>query len=318
MEAAKNLLIYVNIVEGYSFRNMIGTIKSEIGVATMIFTPTDIEISFANKLGQAVHIINIKGGELSDYRYNVRDDDDNILPEYPVAFETDDFYKSTKNIGRKDGIKFYINEGARNINVQQIRTGGKDVGKLGALFVKILNVEHTKFAFDDDDIIYREDPDLKIQAKEFAELCTRTGAFKCKTLTIEKKGNEVKFLAVTADDSIKEANVYKIDASKSPALLPTGGEEDDEDMDFDEFDKFLEELSVDTSVPTHTRKYTVNIVNHPESVEVKIPIKTVRALAKIHNMSTTGSQLKFHFAIGHPVKIVSRIGVYGTYIIYLI
>jgi hypothetical protein len=52
-------------------------------------------------------------------------------------------------------------------------------------------------------------------------------------------------------------------------------------------------------------------------VSIKIPLNTVKTLSKLHNISPHNSLLKFSFYEKHPVKIESKIGTYGTYIIYL-
>ena len=50
---------------------------------------------------------------------------------------------------------------------------------------------------------------------------------------------------------------------------------------------------------------------------VKVPIGTVKALSKIHNISPPGTQLRFYFSEGKPTKLESPIGTYGTYTICL-
>src|SRR3990170_3348871 len=137
MDPSQTLFI-IHITDGYSFRNTIQTVKGEIDRSTMILSPTSIEISFIDTTKSAGHKIVLYPQELTMYRYNIRDTNGNLFPEYPIAFETEEFFNTTKGIGRRDGVRIYWLSGEGRFNVHPIKTSAKDSGRASALFVKII------------------------------------------------------------------------------------------------------------------------------------------------------------------------------------
>ncbi len=298
-------LFLMHITDGYSFRNTIGIIKSEIEYATMVLSEKLITISFVNTSKCAVHKLLFYPQEFSAYRYNVRDDNGNLFPEYPIAFETNEMFNTTKGIGRRDGVRLYWLAGDNKINVQPIKTSIKDPGRAGALFVKIHPVEYIKY----DVGLYPTNPNIRVQAKDFADLCSQSNIVKCTCLEIVGQKNGVTFRGIHANQGIAFLSriVSQTDVSTSKVEI----------SNLNEIDNLLDNLHIDSSSTSISTGMSLNVVKSEDLMTVRVPLATVKALSKFHNISPSGTLLKFFFSENKPTKIESPIGTYGLYSLYI-
>ena len=301
-------LFLMHIMDGYSFRNTIGIIKCEIDYAAMLVSENSVEISFLNNSKCAVYKIVLNPKEFSRYIYNIRDENNKLIEEYPIAFETNEMFNSTKTIGRHDGIRLYWLAGDNKINVQPIKSSTKDPGRVGALFVKILTMENKRFDLG----TYTKEPNIRIQAKDFADMCSQANSSKCISIKVVGHVSGATFSGIRANQT--EAFVNKF---QSQSFVPSTKEVS---SDMDKIDNLLQNISFNTpNVITNNggdlkpQAITLNIVNTEDLLTVRMPISTVKALSKIHNISQKGNMLKFTFLENKPLKIESAIGTYGTF-----
>jgi hypothetical protein len=299
-------LFLMHITGGYAFRNAIGMIKNETFFATMILSPKTIEISFVNTSKRASHKIMINTSELTLYSYNFKDSEGNLLPEYPIAFETNELFNTTKTIGRRDAIRLYWVIGENRFSVQPIKNSTKDPGKASALFVNILNKEYVKF---DNAGGYNAEPNVRVPAKDFAELCSQSNTLKCSGLEIVGDKNCVTFKGIQANNVV--ASINKFTSQNTVNSNPTHG------SNLDEIDMRLSNLHKEAHTTTGQKSLSLNIVSNEALMTVNVPISTVKALSKIHNISPPGTLLKFYFKENRPTKLESPIDTYGTYVICL-
>lgn len=294
----REILFLMYIMDGYSFRNTIGIVKNETDYATMVLSKDLIEISFINSSKYAVHKILLHPKEFIIYRYNIKDQNGNLMKEYPIAFETNELFNTTKGIGKKDGIRLYWIEGDNKINVQQIKTSSKDPGRIDALFVKILNMEYVRYEIGP----YNNEPNVKIQSRDFAEICNQANILKCTYLELTCDKNGITFKGILPDQNIGLVNYF----------VANPKEETKKASNMNEIDNLLNARAYARNVCS----VNLNIIKE-DLITVRIPIVTIKALSKIHNISPQGTYLKFYFSKGKPLKIESLIGTYGTYIICL-
>lgn len=301
MDTSQTLFL-MHITDGYSFRNTIGIIKSETDHATMIISPTSIEISFMNRSKCAVHKIVLQTQEFAMYLYNIRNSDGTIVSEYPIAFETNEMFNTTKSIGRKDGIRIYWMAGDNKLNIQPIKMSTKDPGRAGASFVRIHNIECVRY----DTGSHNVDPNVRVSAKDFADLCSQSCASKCTSMDIVGQNSSVTFKGVLANNTIAFIQRFasQIEIPKMTKGLP----------DMQAIDNLLENLRITENKPTSSA-VSLNVIKSEDLMTIRVPISTVKALSKIHNISAPGTLLRFYFGEGKPTKIGSPIGTYGTYTI---
>lgn len=305
MDRAETLFL-LHIADGYSFRNAISMIKSETVEVTMILAPRTVEMSFINNSGCAMHKITINTAELSRYTYNIRDDDGYLLDKYPIAFKTNDLLNTTKGIGKRDGIRLYCLKGDDKINVQPIKTSSKDPGRVCALFVNIKRHEYKQAEIDD---VYSKEPNVRVQAKDFADICTQASTSKASSLEIIGGKKSVKFHGLSANNTVVSVNkfVSQVDIIDEPRPA----------SNIDEIDNLLENLEYEDQDLNVSTGLTLNILNSDELVKVRIPSTVYKSLSKIHNVSHPGTQLKFYFSPDNPIKLETPLSTYGVYTICL-
>lgn len=306
MDASQTLFL-MHIMDGYSFRNKIGIVKSETDYATMVLSPKSIEISFMNTSKCAIHKIVLNTQEFTMYRYNIRDQEGNLIPEYPITFETIEMFNTTKGIQRRDGVRLYWLAGDSRINVQPIKTSTKDPGRAGALFVKILTMESFRYDVSGS---YSLEPNVRVQAKDFADICSQANTLKCTNLEIVGHQNGVSFKGILANQTMASINRFTSQTEVPKAYGFQGP------SNIDEIDNLIGHLRV--SEPTVASSgLSLNVVKSEDLMTIRVPISTVKALSKIHNISPPGTLLRFYFAEGKPTKVESPIGTYGLYTICL-
>lgn len=320
-------LFAVQITDGYSFGKMVGIIKSETEQMSMVFSPETIEISFLNSSKCAVHKIVLLTQELTQYRYNIRDSDGKLLPQYPVAVDTNELFNTTKGIGRRDAIRMYLVEGDTKIHIQPLKTSMKDPGRVGALFVKILSMEHTRYDIPN----YQKDPNVRVQAKDFADLCGQANTLKCTSLEIVGGSNSVVFKGILPNNQVASlqrfvsqtviagtrigaSGIVSASSSVPSSTAPNSAAASSGNSDIDHL---VGNMRLDSLTSLHPTGVTLNVVRSEDLMTVRVPIATVKALSKIHNISQTGTLLRFYFAENMPTKIESPIGTYGSYVICL-
>jgi hypothetical protein len=295
----------MHITGGYAFRNAIGMIKNETYYATMLLTPKSIIISFINNNRCASHKLLLHTSELTGYHYNFRDTLGNLLPEYPITFETNELFNTTKAIGRRDAIRLYLVMGEDRFSVQPIKGTTKEPGKASALFVKIINKEYVKL---DNIGGYTPEPNVRVPAKDFADLCSQANTLKCNSVEIIGQSNAVTFKGILANNSLACINRFS-SAMSYYNNTPTNTAN---------IDNVVNNFNVDiNNAGPPGKSLSLNILKSEDLMTVKIPISTVKALGKIHNISPPGTLLKFYFKENKPTKVESPIDTYGVYTICL-
>lgn len=299
-------LFLLHIMDGYSFRNAIGMIKNETVYATMILSPKTVEISFVSSNRCAMHKIKINTAELSRYVYNVRDEEGRLLPEYPIAFETNTMLNTTKGIGKRDGIRLYCLKDDDKINVQPIKTSSKDPGRAGVLFVSIENREYEKVIIDD---VYDSEPNVRVHAKDFADICIQANASKANALQIIGGKKSIIFKALLPNNTVASINkfVSQIDVCYDEQPL----------ANMDEIDNILGYLETKEHNLKSSAPVKLNVISSDELTDIRVPSSALKSLSKIHNISHQGTQIKFFHSANHPIKLSTPLSTYGEYTICL-
>lgn len=304
----QNPLFLMHIMDGYSFRNTIGIIKSETEHATMVLSEKLIEISFLNTSKCAVHKIVFYPQEFIVYRYNIRDENGNLVKEYPIAFDTNEIFNTMKGIGRRDGIRLYWLPGDNRINIQPIKMSTKDPGRAGALFVKILPLEHVRY----DVNVYDPEPNVRVQSKDFADLCSQANTLKCTSLEIIGHNSAVTFKGIHANQTVASINRF-VSQTETPKTSSTPVIASNISEIYNLMDNFSVTPNNSYDNNSLSSGLKLNIINNDNLTNAKVPISTIKALSKIHNISPPGTLLRFFFDEGKPTKVESPIGTYGLY-----
>jgi hypothetical protein len=150
------------------------------------------------------------------------------------------------------------------------------------------------------------EPNVRVQAKDFADLCSQVSTLKCSLIEIIGEKNAVTFMGISSNNSILSINKFTAQSSINDKY---------QEKNFEEIDDILNDIRTSHKNDKSTG-ISLNIINNT-IVDIKIPISIVKSLSKIHNISATGSLIKFYFEHGKPIKLECPIGIYGVYDIYL-
>ena len=289
-------LFNATLVEGYSFRNTIAMIKVETDEVTMVVSSVGIIIKFVNKGQHGVYDIFINAESLSSYNYNIVDH-----TEYPITVNTTELLNTTKGVGRKDGLNIYWLENYAKISIQPLKHG-KDLGRSTASFVNIINREYIKYELHNS--YTGNEPNIKIQSKEFSDACSQACALRCSYVEIQGCSNYFIFKGILSDGTCGMI-------SRTMSQQIKGKIEQIQHKD----DMLHEKISTQNS--SIKGSLELNVIKNEDLKIVKIPISTIKTFCKLHNISPGGTLLKFTFSATKPMKIESPISSYGEYKVYL-
>lgn len=269
------------ITDGYTFKNIVGMIKKEQDVITLLVSKYKITITFVNKGEHAIHDIILNTPDFHDYNYNIINRD-----ECPITVNSSELFIATKPIGKKDSLKIMWKEDQKKLSIQPIKSS-KDSGNSSVSFINIINKEYVKYEFINH--YTADDHCIKMQNREFSDICNQASTQKCKYLEITACANKIFFKGVLTDGShgmISQFVSNKYDEEKI------------------------------TKVNTGKGRLELNIIDS-DDIKIKLPLNTIQTLSKLHSIVPPGTELKLYFAAGKPVKIESRIGSIGSYHIFL-
>jgi hypothetical protein len=282
-------LFSAKITDGYTFRNAICMIKNESDEITLLVSAKNISIRFFNKGQYAIHDININADDLCDYKYNIVDHD-----EYPITINTTELFNTTKGLGRKDSISICWLEGYEKISVQPEKSG-KELNRSTASFIDIIHKKHNHIELHND--FTGNEPSIKIQSKEFSDFCAQVMILKCSHMEISGCSSHVTFKGIKPDSTIGNVSRHT-----------NAGYRNDVD------DNLIEKI---TGQNNNIGQLELNVMKTEELIKIRVPLITVKTLSKIHNISPAGSLIKICLSPQKPVKLESRIGGYGSMVIYM-
>lgn len=301
-------LFLMQILDGYAFRNLMGIVKHEINQVSMILSEKTIEISFLGSNGRSAHLIKINTVELVQWRYNIRDDDDQLVSEYPIAFDTTELFNITKSVGKRDSILIYLLPGENQLNVKLLKVSTKDPGSAEVFMIKILTIEHTRYAPNE----YTNEPNIRILAKNFSEMCGCIIDQKCEHLQIEADNTGIIFTGIQANKSVSYIKRYEAQNSNSSY----NREQIQLASNIGDIANKMKNLNIGEKKTGPG--LSLNVVNS-NTISIKVPISTIKSINKLNNVTNVnGALLKFTIEVRKPLKISTNISSFGQYEIFLV
>lgn len=286
-------LIVAHFTDGYSFRNVLGFFRQTCTRANIVFTPKEIIIKEVDASDTILADCIIEADDLSEYKYNAKDENGETLDAVACGFMTLDMQKATKMVGKKDAIRLYTREEKHaKLYIQVVHASSKSDNNVGLRIVPLIDVPFEPF----DDIRYkRSSPNARAASTEFAKICADFSSQKCTLTTAIGYPEGIVFKGFESD-IMKCLESYGT-VPKMDKLIST-----------DQYGLFPQ--VVDTPKPK------LDITDPDEVYRVEISAKIIRAMTKFNNLSPTGV-IKFFVEKEMPLKIVSPIGCYGKLVLYI-
>lgn len=367
-------------------------LRAETQWGTIKLTPTTISITETNQTKTTLINVLINVDKI-EYKYNVYDDDGNLLPYFLMGFSTPDLVKALKPVKRRDGVDIYMCPGDSRIFVQpRAFTRNSRRTCLG-----IVNSELRDYAEYEFPTYTISRPTVRVQPLELSGTCTQAASSRCLFIDIigysegidichlspqrqiihyetfgvrgvsyttpnsqqdftdrssdspretddnsnraeeedsssaeerdnssrrgrkskdknpplegkrNKKGNKIKEDPSPKSSRRKEQPDTTKDSSRRGGSTSSKGK--DITASLDKEDGSSE--SDDDGVVPPARSYD-NVGNR-----IRIPIKTVKALAKINNISPQGTMVKIFHEENQPLCIRADVGSYGEFSMYI-
>lgn len=187
--------------EAYSLRNMFSLVKQSISQINIVWSPDMISFVEVNDNKTIMYEVTIKKSELKDYRYNLCDNDGNIIPSIATGVDISDMVKATRSLKRNDGAIIFLMPGNQILQMQLIRAKAKDGSRTTTNFIPIKEVENNGYEAIKYDRSYDE-PNTKVVASDFSTTCTTIVSMRCSNVEIIGYPRGITFKGIRTDRSV--------------------------------------------------------------------------------------------------------------------
>ena len=164
----RTIIFFVDILDGYSFRQLFDFCKSSVTATPFYITKKSINIKRGNSLNKLILDIVLYGDLFLKYYvneelFNTKDENLHIITP-----NLNDFYQQIKNIPKQGSIKLYqCAETPKTLYLQIY--GGTKSNNGGYISIKIDDYIHKEYNFDDK--IYNNPPTAKTSLSSFCSAC---------------------------------------------------------------------------------------------------------------------------------------------------
>lgn len=174
--------------DGYSMRNVLGSIRYLNVKANLILYPDRVEISQSNSDNDVLCNAIINSDRLLEYQYNVVGNDGKKLQRASAGFKTVDLMRNTK-VSKRDGIVIYMIAGNPNIHIQP------SLSATSCAYV--LNQEVDQITYDLPQYTRsKTDPNVRIPNNDFAKMCNSIIGLKGKHVEVIGYKYGIEFKAI--------------------------------------------------------------------------------------------------------------------------
>lgn len=288
-EKSNEFLFMAEFSDGYTFRNLIEYLKGTNTHGNFEFSPLGITYCRSDASNTVLNDILIRAHDLTYFQYNSKDE--KIIVGLTIA----NLRSVTKSIGKGDSIRIYMLPDDHLLYLKIISHNAKALSGDNVVFVRPQMIEMINYKING---YKREEnePNCTVPVSDFSRMCTSMNSIKCNCVVIHGKPKGVVFQGM-------------LEGEISGRIDQFG---------------FCDEIS---SIPNNIDIYNVVIKTPPVKAPklkikvakeggTKIRIQTIKALAKLNNLTPKGI-VKFYVEKDLPVKIVVNIGSYGKLTVYL-
>lgn len=270
-------------IDGYSFRHLFDYLKNFNNNCSIILSNNRIRIEQSDYKSTIYNVVTINTNNLLEYKLAPADNIDEIIFQVNIS----DIISMIKIVGKKDSVKLYKNSMSNKLRI------------------KIANQANFNSAFDESCSIKIQDsaeqyvyelpnyskpetnPTAKAQTARFVKLCKSLSQVKCNNISIKLYPNGIRFEAKTDG----------------------------------ELTSLVEDIGQCGDMVVVANNYStklVNKVNQKELATLYVRNSVIKNLNKLGNLISSHSSLVyFYVEEGYPLKILSRVGLYGKIRIYI-
>jgi hypothetical protein len=287
-----SILFFAEFIDGYSFRNSVEYLKATNKKGSFVFKQDYIMYAQDNVTGTVLNVMFYYASEMSRYIFNSEE------KEEIVGMDLGHLRSVTKPIGKKDSVCLFRLKNDPLFYIQIISQNNRSANRSNLNAVRPVAVDLKVFEvapYSRGDV-----PNCIIPASEFAKTCNAINAIKCTHASIKGYQQGVQIKGIIGNSLVSRCDSYGyIEQTTRPTLD-------------------LGTLSnIRTPVSTGPVKRGPRLViDNSQGDEIKVATATIKALAKLNNLSTQG-MVKVYIEPNRPVKLSTNIGNYGRLLIYL-
>ena len=304
-------ILFAEFNDAYSFRNLIEYLKNTNIAGNFVFSPENITYSRSDAGNTILNEIVISKSDLTYYVYNAP------VPEVIIGITISNLRKITKPIGKKDSIRLYMLPNDPLLYIQIVSINTKALSRNNANFVRPQgNIE--RLLYDVTGYVRGDDnPNCTIPIMDFCRMCTAMNSISCSFVTIRGLSRGAIFEAMTDGSISGRIDKFGIidEAPSSSSKYPSGS------SDLSLIDSFLSNLQIrEDKIKVSNVKAPKLVIQPPidtTETRIKVRISTIKALSKINNLSPPTGTIKLYMEPDLPLKLICKIGTYGTLTIYL-
>lgn len=295
-EIPNEILVLLEIADGYSFRNVIDYLRCSNTEGNFIFRKN--KITYKQHDGQSflMNKFTIKACKVK-YIFNSSDD---IL----VGIQLQELQTHTKTISKKDGIRIYLKPEDPNVYVQILSTNkGSSAGNVN--FVRTKQIEFCDFSLPKF-TRKNDEPNTIAVIGEFAKACKTITSIKCDYVIFQGYPKGVKLSASLEGHIVGKAAKF--------------GEIEDF---LSGNNKYPDIRSMISNLPANnnfgpTNKSKVKILLRPQEgvPTIRAPCNVVQYLGKTNNTSQNGI-VRIFIEDKKPLRILFPVGYYGKLVVLI-
>lgn len=279
-ETEDPLLFLAEFSDGYSFRNLIDYLKGTNVQGNFCFSKSMIYYTQTNTSNTLMNCLCINTSDLTCYEYNSK------LDTEVIGINLATLKLITKSITPKDGLILYRRQSDPHLFVQIANGSGLAIRETVNTILPIV-IESTQYDPDDDNT-ETDVPNCTVASSLFSKSLSSLTAMKCNSVTVRGFPKGVILEGMISGGVLGKSEKFgKCDS-----------------VDY-------QPISKPTSLPRL-------IIRTPDEIRIKITAITAKSLAKLGSLQAQSKGVvKFYIEKEKPIKMMTRIGVYGVLWVYL-
>jgi hypothetical protein len=296
-ENPDNIVFSADIIDGYSFRNLIEYLKTTNKKSNFIFTRQNIFYAQANANVTVLNVAILFASELSAYTYNSN------LESEVVGLDISSLRIITKPIGKKDSVRLFKLVNNQLFFIQIISQNNRSSNRTNLNMVRPTTLPLQNYAMPTF-TRSEEDPNCKIPASELAKTCNAINSIKCTHAWIRGFPQGIRIHGIIGNNIVGRSDSFGNTTEPVPTTI----------------------MSVEPSpmrpggLAGQLSKRLVIRPSPPARKDTKVAVSTIKALAKLNNLCPNGI-VKFHIndftGVDDAIKLTTNISTYGRLMIYL-
>jgi hypothetical protein len=300
-KSAENPVIFAEVNDGYTFRNLIEFLKATNVAGNFVFTPEGIFYSRSDAQETILNEVFIPKCNLTYYIYNTPQ------PEVVVGMTLSNVRKITKPIGKKDTVRFYMHPNDPLFYIQNVSVTTKALSRSNTNFVKPQQFERVEY--DPPEFARGEDdPNCTVPVVDFCRMCTAMNSI-CSSVTVRGFQRGIIFEGMMEGSVSGRIDRFGV-IDTQPAINAVAGPDI----------SGLENINLDKIKMPHGKmpKLVIKSPNDHSINTIRIKISTIKSLAKLNNLSSPNGIIKVYIEKDlATMKLICNIGTYGKLTVYL-